>query len=135
MASTLIHPVGDCDLDPESVISFFGMVPQANGNSPDFHRGLVTIAFFALDDIDVRSDLFLERAMISVTMKTWLEAAHDPNATPAKRAEAQRRIDRYKSAKSQHANCARSFERLFIGDRTAAEACFKAADDYRESKS
>jgi hypothetical protein len=52
-----------------------------------------------------------------------------------RRAEAQRRIDRYKSAKSQHANCARSFERLFIGGRTAAEACFKAVDEYWESKS
>ena len=71
--------------------------------------------------------------MIIVTMKTWLETADDPNATPAKGAEA--RIGRYKSAKSQHANYARSLERLFIGDRTAAEACLKAADDYRESTS
>jgi hypothetical protein len=131
----LIYPVGDWDVDPESVISFFGMMPQANKNSPDFHRGLVTIAFFGLDDIDVRSDLFLERAIILVAMKPLLETAHDPNATAKQRADAQRGIDRYKSPKSSHANCARSFERLFIADRAAADACFTAADDYWTSKS
>ncbi len=131
----LIYPVGDWDIDPESVLNFFGMMPQANANSPDFHRALVTIAFFGLDDIDVRSDLFLERAIIIVSMMPLLEAANDPNATAPQRAVAQRGIDRYKSAKSNHANCARSFERLFIADRAAADACVKAADDYWTSKS
>ena len=131
----LIYPVGNWDIDPESVISFFGFMPQASATSPDFHRGLVTIAFFGLDDIDVRSDLFLERAIIIVSMKPLLEAAHDAKATPAQRAEGQRGVNRYKSAKSSHANCARSFERLFIADRAKAIECFDAASAYWDSKS
>jgi hypothetical protein len=78
--------------------------------------------------------LFQDDATL-IPLSSWFPQFAKQNATAAKRAEAQGRIDRYKSAKSQHANCARSFERLFIADRIAAEACFKAADDYLESKS
>jgi hypothetical protein len=131
----LIYPVGNWDIDPESVIGFYGFMPQANAQSPDFHRGLVTIAFFGLDDLDMRSDLFLERAIIIVSMKPLLEAAHDASATVAQRAQAQHGIDRYKSDKSSHANCARSFERLFIDQRAKAIDCYNAAVAYWDSKS
>jgi hypothetical protein len=131
----LIYPVGDWDIDPESVIEFLGYMPQAKASSPDFFRGLVTIAFFGLDDIDMRSDLFLERAMIIVSMKPFLDDAANQNAPAADRAAAQVRIDRFTSAKSPHANCARSFERLYRSNRAAANACYKAADDYWASKS
>jgi hypothetical protein len=131
----LIYPVGDLDIDPESAIEFLGFMPQAKAVSPDYFRGLVTIAFFGLDDIDMRSDLFLERAQIIVSMKPHLEDANDQNAAAADRAAAQARVERFKSAKSPHANCARSFERLFKNDRARADACYKAADDYWTSKS
>ena len=131
----LIYPVGDWDIDPESVISFLGFVPLADPTSPDYHRGLVTIAFFGLDDIDMRSDLFLERAKIIVAMKPLLIDANDPTKTAAERAQAQGRVDRYTSAKAPHANCARSFERLFRANRAAADAVYTKADDYWASKS
>ncbi len=131
----LIYPMGDWDIDPESVIEFLGFMPQAKSVSPDYLRGLVTIAFFGLDDIDMRSDLFRERAIIIVSMKPFLEDANNAGASAADRAAAQRRVDRFTSAKSPHANCARSFERLYKADRAAADACYKAADDYWASKS
>ena len=131
----LIYPVGDWDIDPESVIGFLGFVPQADPNSPDYHRGLVTIAFFGLDDIDMRSDLFLERAKTIVGMRPLLVDANDPARTAADRADAQRRVDRYTSARAPHANCARSFERLFRANRAQADLVYKRADDYWASKS
>jgi hypothetical protein len=131
----LIYPVGDLDIDPESAIEFLGFMPQAKAASPDYFRGLVTIAFFGLDDIDMRPDLFLERAKIIVTMKPFLDDANDQNAPAADRAAAKALVDRFTSSKSPHANCARSFERLFKSNRAAADACYKAADDYWGSKS
>lgn len=131
----LIYPVGDWDIDPETVIHFLGFVPQAIKESPHYHRGLVTIAFFGLDDIDMRSDLFLERAIVIVNMKPFLDDANDPAASANTRAAAQARVDRFTSSKSLHANCARSFEKLYKTDRPAADACYKAADDYWGSKS
>ena len=131
----LIYPVGDWDIDPESVIEFLGFTPQAKSSSPDYHRGLVTIAFFGLDDIDMRSDLFLERAKIIVGMKLALDIVHNASASASDKTAAQARVDRWTSAKSEHTNCARSFERLYKADRAAAEACYRAADDYWASKS
>src|SRR5262249_11611477 len=123
----LIYPVGDWDIDPESAIEFLGFMPQAKAASPNYFRGLVTIAFFGSDDIGKRSDLFLERAKIIVSMKPFLDDANNQNASAADRAAAQARVDRFTSSKSPHANCARSFERLFKSDRAAADACYKAA--------
>jgi len=131
----LIYPVGDWDIDPESVIGFLGFVPQADAASPDFHRGLVTIAFFGLDDIDMRSDLFLERAEIISLMRAFVADANDATRTAAQRAQAQKLVDRFTSQKAKHANCARSFERLYKADRAAAEAVYQRADDYWASKS
>ena len=132
----LIYPVGDWDIDPETVISFLGHIPQAGPSaSPHYHRGLVTIAFFGLDDIDLRSDLFLERAIIITSIYPFLEDANSPANSAAKRATAQQRIDRWTSQKSPHANCARSFERLFKNDRAQADACYEKADKYWGSKS
>ena len=122
------------DIDPETVIHFHGFMPQADSNSPDYKRGLVTIAFFGLDDIDVRSDLFLERAQVIFSMYSWLQAANDPAASAASRRAAQRTIDRWTSARSAHANCARSFERLFKSDPAAAKDCYEKADAYWTSK-
>jgi hypothetical protein len=92
------------------------MMPQADANSLDFHRALVTIGFFGLNDFDVRSDLFLERAIVTVSMMPLLEDAHDPNATAAQRAPLNAASIAIKLAKS-HGSCASSFERLFIADR------------------
>jgi hypothetical protein len=50
----LIYPVGDWDIDPETAIQFLGIMPQAIATSSAYNRGLVTIAFFGLDDIDKR---------------------------------------------------------------------------------
>jgi hypothetical protein len=132
----LIYPIGNWDIDPETVISFLGYMPQAGpATSPDYHRGLVTIAFFGLDDIDLRSDLFLERAAMIVSMHPFLRDANDPAKTAAERASAQAKIDRWTSDRAAHANCARSFERLFKANRAEADACLKVADEYWTSKS
>lgn len=114
-------------------IEFLGCMPQAITTSPDYFCG--TIAFFGLDDVDMRSDLFLERAMIIVSMKPLLDDANDQNTTAADRVAAQARVDRFTSPKSPHANCARSFERLYKADRAAAMECYRAADAYWASKS
>jgi hypothetical protein len=135
-APLLLFPVGNWDVDPEDVIEFHGYMPQVKVTEPELrNRGLVTIAFFGLDDIDRRSDLFRERAEIIAIMYRFLVDAHDPRARVAERADAQDKIDRWTSAKSRHANCARSFQRLFLQDPAQAKRCYKLADAYWASKS
>ena len=54
----LIYPIGSLDVDPEDVITFHGFLPQSNAAHPFLMlRGLVTIAFFGLDDVIGRKNL------------------------------------------------------------------------------
>lgn len=131
----LIYPVGEWDVDPEDVIGFFGMLPQAKSTSRHFKRGLVTIAFFGLDDLDMRSDLFLERATAITALHPQLEVLGDPRKSAAAKANARKVVDFYTSSKAAHSSCSRSFQRLFAANPAKAQQVFDKALDFMLSKS
>lgn len=123
----LIYPLGDFDDNPEDLIAFSGASPfpvPASGRSRD--RALTTIEFFALADPVARKNLFRERALILIALWGQLEVA-TKNPANANAAEA---VAALQSDKSSHANCARSFARLYQANRPAAEGFFNAAMQY-----
>ena len=125
----LIYPIGGIDDDPEELIAFYGLSPRAvaaAGHSKQ--RAHVTIEFFKLDDVAGRKDLFIARARAIVAMHPQLVNLND--ADPAKQAIAKALVDGFTSAKAEHANCARSFRRVFETSPADAASLFQAAATY-----
>lgn len=124
----LIYPIGDLDDDPESLIEFYGISPRAVERQRGYrrNRGLVTIAFFALDDLERRKNLLRERAIIISALFPQLERARN-HSDPEKRRESAQIVQAFTSPSAPHTNCARSFERLWAQNRTEAETLFDEA--------
>jgi hypothetical protein len=132
----LIYPLGSWDDDPETLIGFNGLSPYAkNASGHGRHRALVTIAFFKLDDVQQRSNLFLERAQSIVALYQRLKDEGDPQLTANERKEAAEDVALSTSSKMPHANCLRSFVQLFKDDPAAAKTMYEDARRYRNSKS
>ncbi len=130
----LIYPIGDIDADPEDLISFNGVSPYASGSGARaIHRGLVTIAFFGLDDFDQRKNLLLERARVITLLYDKLVASDSGDAETAQRAG--QFIAALTNPKAPHTNCARSFLRLYRADRNEAKAFNAAAEQLLISSS
>jgi hypothetical protein len=132
----LIYPIGDLDEAPEDLIEFYGISPRAVVARPGYrrNRALVTIAFFALDDIEKRRNLIRERAMVISGLFPQLERAanhHDP----AKRRESQEIVDGFTSPAAPHTNCARSLRRLYENSPAEAELLFDDAGKVIAGKS
>jgi len=120
----LIYPIGNFDEDPERLIRFHGVIPQAvSRRGHKQARALVTIEFFKLDDVVKRKNLFRERAVIIVTLYPQLKKIADGTAE----ADSQQIVTGFTSSKAPHTNCARSFKRLFESDPIEAKALFERA--------
>ena len=66
----LLYPIGQLDIDPEEVITFYGYLPQSKSTNPHLRlRGLVTISFFGLDDFNDRKTLLKERAWVIIYLQ------------------------------------------------------------------
>lgn len=120
----LIYPIGDFDEDPEELIKFRGTVPMARKKSGhSYHRALVTIDFFKLADPNARHNLHRDRALVLVALHAQLGKARGTGrvATTAKRL-----ITGFTASSAPHANCARSFVRLF---ESKPEEARRIADD------
>lgn len=131
----LIYPIGDLDDDPQELIGFHGVSPQAIAT--DEHkraRALVTIELFELDHEEKRKDLLKERAAIIAALYPQLKVLAD-GGTPAEEAVAHMLVDGFTSAKSSHTNCAKSFKNLFESDRDEALEVFEGAAKLIESSS
>ena len=127
----LFYPIGSTGVNPEDVISFRGIFPRSEHTDPSLkQRGLATIAFFALDDVNERKNLLRERAVVIVVLRGQFAKAIDQHDA-AVRALAMSLL----ASSAQHANCARSFARLFREDRTEAEAVAEEAEKYLLSRS
>jgi hypothetical protein len=128
----LIFPLGDFDDDPENLIAFHGLSPQALGTPKTIKhkRALVTIAFFKLDDPDQRRKIFLGRA--DVIQKMGLAFREGSRAdTPANRKmQCQKIIDFHQSSTAPYSNCGRSYARLWRNDRATAEKLWDDAVDF-----
>jgi hypothetical protein len=115
----LLYPIGDTDDDPEDLIEFAGLSPQVKGTGFRRQRALVTICLFDLN----RKPLQKDRAMEIMRYFLALERARrTPRDKTARSAE---KIVQYMiSPHGRHANCLRSFRRLYDSDRAAAERIF-----------
>ena len=125
----LLYPIGRLDIDPEEVITFYGILPRSQSANPLSRlRGLVTIAFFRLDDVIARKDLMRERAQIVLLLHSRLEKADDEGDPDAN-------IAAMVAPTAPHANCARSFHRLFRADRARANEVAEDAWKFLQSGS
>lgn len=122
----LLYPIGHVDVDPEEVISFYGILPQSISMEPVLRqRGLVTITFFGLDDVIRRKRLMQERAMLIFCLLQQLKKAYD-----WKDMNASAFVKSMLDEAAAHTNCVRSFVRLFRSDRAAADRVATAAYEY-----
>ena len=127
----LLYPVGCLDVDPEGVITFHGYLPQSKSEDPLLKlRGLVTIAFFSLDDVDLRKDLIRQRAEKIVLLHFMLAKAEDDGDERAGTL-----VGPMLASNAPHANCARSFARLFRSDRIRADKVADMASKFFKSRS
>ena len=127
----LFYPIGSGDVDPQDVLSFRGVFPRSEHTDPNLRqRGLATITFFGLDDVNARKNLLRERAIVIVVLRGQLAKATDQHDAAA-RALAESLL----VSSSPHANCARSFTRLFREDRAKADAVAEEAENFLLSRS
>ena len=124
----LLYPIGHLDVDPEDVLSFNGILPYSHAADPRLRlRGLVTIVFFGLDDVVARKNLMRERAMVVVLLHQWLLKASKGDMKAA--AQASEMV----ASTAMHANCARSFERLFQANPVQAGKVAEGVDQFLQS--
>ncbi len=120
----LIYPLGRIDSDPESLISFYGVSPRPVARSGhDRHRALVTIHLLDLDNVLTRKSLIRDRARSILALYPQLEKAAAGIARAADVAST------FLRPTAPHANCARSFKRLFDRNRDEARALFNLAEE------
>ena len=132
----LIYPLGNWDDDPEDLIGFNGISPFARkAVGHQMHRGLVTIAFFKLDDVEQRSNLFLERAQGIIALYQRLKDADDQTLSAQERQDAQDDVALSISPRMPHANCMRNFVQVFKSDPARARQIYEDARAFRRSKS
>lgn len=125
----LIYAVGDFEDDPEDLIEFYGVSPRAKQPTGyERFRALVTIEFFALDDATARKNLVRERAMVIIALYPQLK--NQKAGSAVEKAVAGPLIGAFTSDNAPHANCARSFVRLFEQKPAEAQALFEEAGKF-----
>lgn len=131
----LLFPLGRIDDDPEDLLKFSGMSPQAAKRAGSFAhlRALITIAFFKLDDRNKRRELFRGRADVIQKMGLALRVLDDAGTPAAMKDKCQKIIAYHQSAAAPHTNCGRSYARLWASDRAAAEQLWSDSVDFLAS--
>lgn len=120
-----------CD-DPASLIDFHGFSPKACGDTPyKRRRGLVSIAFFHLDD-PKRKYLFRERADTIVSLFSFLKLA-DQAATQDEKQIWENLIKLKTQPSAPHTNCAQSFCKIHQKNKADAEELFRLSTVYLNS--
>ena len=119
----LLYPIGDFDADPEALIEFYGPSPRAKASHGYArHRALVTIEFFELDEPADPNGLYHGRSLVIMAVFPLFREAMQTHGVPG----VQQVIDELQLG-LPHLNCARSFGRLFIDDRPAAQSFYDSA--------
>jgi hypothetical protein len=117
----VLYPIGDTDEDPEDLLEFAGLSPQAKATGFRRQRALVMIWLFKLN----RKWLQKDRAKAIITYFLALEmAGRKPRDKIAR--DAEKIIRGMESPSVAHASCLRSFRRLYDSDRPGAERIFRA---------
>ncbi len=123
----LLYPLGEHGDDPEELLTFDGIVPKPSIHSGHRHRrAVVTIDFL---ELDTREELLRDRALKIRELKLAL-IIQESGATGANAELAERTVEDLQSEKSPHANCVRSFLRLYHQNRQRAEAIFREIWNY-----
>ena len=126
----LIYPVDHVDTDPEDLIEFQGISPRAKAAvGLDRLRALVTIEIFRLDDWRNRKSLIHDR-LEWVEKLRWALKQRDRGEPPNEVNKANQAIARLTSTGFRHANCLRSFHRLYERSRREAEKYYEYAKEY-----
>ncbi len=129
----LIYPVGAVDEDPEELIRFHGVSPQAKvRRGYRRHRALVTIAFFDLDGGKRKKTLYRERSEVITSLWSFLELSRKAESA-AERKTYRALVDAWTSPSSSHTNCAKCFRELCRRDPAEAKSLFKAAAVYLDT--
>ncbi len=124
----LPYPIDALDEDPEKLLTFQGYlcVPVAERGHKR-NRALVTIAFFQLNE---RDTLLKERAEAIVFTWAMLQRLkHDPSDELGTQ-----HLRRIRMPAFRHANCARSFVRVYRSDIALAKLYVDKAQDYLEPR-
>jgi hypothetical protein len=125
----LLYPIGSTDTNPEELITFNGVSPVAKkAGGFDRDRALVVIEFFKLGD-PKRKSLFRRRAEVIATLFLLLEAAKNA-ANPVDKQLYGKLLDGLTQDAAEHANCARSFVRLYQQRPTDAREFFILTQEY-----
>ena len=119
----LLHPFGTVDDPPERLIAFEGYkaVPVAT-QGYRHQRARVTIDFFGLN---LRDDLILQRCALILLMWPYLEQRRA--GTADQKQVAREEISDFLSPAFNHANCARSYEKVYQNDRQLARKYYEEA--------
>lgn len=120
----LIYPLGDHDVDPETLIGFEGVLPVIKEVDTESRmRALVTLDFFNLVN---RSSLIEQRAGVIDHLYHALIVANSD--LPANlRSSASQSVQVATHSSAAHSSCARSFEKLFLNDRNKADRIYEDA--------
>lgn len=127
----LLFPLGDFDDDPEEIIWFRGPTPQtvAKPGTHKHQRGLLTIAFFKLDDQKKRKELFRGRLNVIQKMGLAFMRLNDAGAPAATKDRCRRIIDYHQSPDAAHTACGRHYAELWRVDPIKAEEIWNDAVD------
>ena len=128
----LIYPLGDFDEDPEELIEFHGLSPQAKA-SRGFKRkrALVTIDVFKLDDALERKGLFRDRANKIAHMYLALRWSQSEDTNEA--GMGHRLVNLLIKPGNGHTNCLKCFKKLFETDRKEADRIHDGIINFLES--
>jgi hypothetical protein len=133
----LVFPIGNFDEDPEDVIEFRGPAPQAKaapGTQKHF-RGLLTIAFFGLDDMKKRKELFRGRLNVIQKMGLAFMRMSDAGIPVATHDRCKRIIHYHLTADAAHTACGRCYAALWGSNPAKAEEIWNDAVDALERMS
>jgi 5-methylcytosine-specific restriction endonuclease McrA len=116
-----LYPIGDVDDDPETLIRFVGMHPEpaAPKGSHGYHRALVMIEAFRLNDAEHRKELFRARAYQLKSLFDALDDFHH-GTSAAVRQDGEDWIRIFQDHRAPHANCMRCFKAIYDHDEVRA---------------
>lgn len=127
----LIYPLGEIDDDPESLITFTGVLPlPREASGPGSHRARVTIDFF---DLEGRGHLVLQRAERINMAWFALQGLEHPTDTDH-RQDSAHVIEWLTAPSSPHCNCVRAFVALYREDRVAARTVYEPISELLTSR-
>jgi hypothetical protein len=128
----LVYPISDIDDDPESILTFEGIIPVPRDN--DDHRrkrARVTIDFFRLDS---REHLRRERARQIVAVYMALRIHDLYGVEQADKDLAAHALASAIVPDAPHSSCARTFRNIYVQDPAKARELARLADEYLTKK-